>query len=101
MRRATTLVLVLLCFGLATWVQASEKVPVSPTTGDELPPAIVGKAGPLAGESVGYYAADQALIIRRPSEILSEPGFFALAPQVKSQVLVTQSPRTTAAIVSG
>ena len=58
MRRATTLVLVLLCFGLATWVQASEKVPVSPTTGDELPPAIVGKAGPLAGESVGYYAAD-------------------------------------------
>ncbi len=33
-------------------------VPVSPTEGDELPPAIVGKAPPLAGTSVAYYAND-------------------------------------------
>ncbi|MEM1249010.1 MAG: dienelactone hydrolase family protein [Acidobacteriota bacterium] len=38
---------------------AAEKVPVKPTTGDALPPAIVGDAGPLAGESVGYFADDE------------------------------------------
>jgi carboxymethylenebutenolidase len=33
-------------------------VPHAPTTGDQLPPAIVGNAGPLAGAAVGYYTAD-------------------------------------------
>ena len=33
-------------------------VPLRPTQGDALPPAIVGDAGPLAGSPVGYYSAD-------------------------------------------
>ena len=33
-------------------------VPLRPTEGDELPPAIVGEARPLAGASVNYYSDD-------------------------------------------
>ncbi len=35
-------------------------VPLRPTQGDELPPAIIGHAGPLAGTAVGYFDADPA-----------------------------------------
>ncbi len=43
---------------LTTALFAAEGVPVKPTTGDQLPPAVLGNAGPLQGETVGYYSAD-------------------------------------------
>lgn len=39
---------------------AAGAVPYAPTADDELPPAIVGHAGPLAGDAVGYYPANPA-----------------------------------------
>lgn len=38
---------------------------------------------------VGYFADDRALIIKKPSEILSERSAYELAPEVKSRVVVT------------
>ncbi len=39
-------------------VNAYAQVPYAPTGEDELPPAIVGEAGPLQGSDVAYYAAN-------------------------------------------
>jgi carboxymethylenebutenolidase len=50
----------LLLIVLVGSVDAQSGVPLQPTQGDELPPAIVGKAGPLAGELVGYFDGDEA-----------------------------------------
>jgi carboxymethylenebutenolidase len=55
---ARLLTISLLGFTPATTPLLAADVPLKPTQGDELPPAIVGSAGPLAGSSVGYYSAD-------------------------------------------
>ena len=59
MHRKTVLVgvgVAALLVPLGLW--AAKGIAKNPTQGDELPPAIIGKAAPLAGESVGYFADD-------------------------------------------
>ena len=56
--RARLLMIILLGCILAGSPLSAADVSLKPTQGDELPPAIVGNAGPLAGSSVGYYPAD-------------------------------------------
>jgi len=41
-------------------VAALAEVPVNPTPRDQLPNAIIGSAGPLAGQALNYYAANPA-----------------------------------------
>ena len=38
---------------------------------------------------VGYYADDRALIIRKPGDLLAERGFYELAVDVKSRILLS------------
>ena len=59
--RGLAVLLAALCLALVLAVPplaAEDKVPVKPTEGDQLPPAIVGDAGPLAGSNVTYYDGD-------------------------------------------
>lgn len=41
---------------------AGPRVPAAPTAEDQLPPALLGQAGPLGGEAVRYVAGDSATI---------------------------------------
>ncbi len=49
-------VLVLAALALIGARFAATGIPVNPTKGDALPPAIIGEAAPLAGEAVAYFA---------------------------------------------
>ena len=51
---ASTLFASLLCCA----VYAEDGVALRPTDGDELPPAVIGEAGPLAGEPLAYFDVD-------------------------------------------
>ena len=57
-RKRTLTALALLALALTAGIYAAKGVAIEPTTGDALPPAIVGNAGPLAGESVAYFKGD-------------------------------------------
>jgi carboxymethylenebutenolidase len=51
-------ILALVAFALIGLRAETDGVPISKTQGDELPPAIIGNAGPLAGESIAYFDGD-------------------------------------------
>jgi carboxymethylenebutenolidase len=53
-----TLTFVAMLAVLATAGLYAEAVPLRPTQGDQLPPAIVGNAGPLSGTPAAYYDGD-------------------------------------------
>ena len=60
MKRATvrSLAAVFSAFVFSAVLIAQTGVPLRPTQGDQLPPAIIGQAGPLAGTSAAYFEGD-------------------------------------------
>lgn len=59
---------------------AELSVPESPAEADEI-------------WGLGYYADNRALIIRKPKELLNEPSFFELSPNVQSRVVLASVER--------
>ena len=61
-----------------------------------LGPALTGPSGDAEGETwgLGYYADHRPLIIKKPSEILTERTAFHLAKEVRSRTIVASAQRS-------